>query len=386
MDGDLRTLRAHWTLVGGCVLAILYWCAEAVLHLNIVHGRSLGSVFLPLDDADELWTRAILAALFIAFGVVVDVVSTRLRRAHQEQGRLVEQLEARTRDLAERAKELRCLYGIDGLARRDGATIGEILEQAARLIPASWQYPEIACCRITYQKKEFGETASESSEWRQTSDIVIDGISVGAIEVCYTEARPEKDEGPFLNEERRLIDSVAARLAGIIKQKQGELALRESEARFQRLARTDDLTGLLNRRGWNESLAEEERRAQRHGHSSCVMVADVDGLKETNDRDGHEAGDALLRRTAACIQGAVRDVDNVARIGGDEFAVLAIECDAATAETIAKRIEDAWLAEGIRTSWGIAMRKPTSGLDGAMAEADRLMYEMKAIRRTTPSA
>lgn len=378
-------LRTHWSLVSGCVLAIAYWFVEAILHTSIVHGVDLSSSLLPLDDPEELWTRVLIAVMFVVFGIVVDVVLARLRRVHQERGHLVEQLEARTHDLAERAKELACLYGIDELARKEGATIEEILEGTARLIPSGWQYVEIAEGRIVYEGKVFGGKMPRKAERRQTADIVIDRTSVGSIDVYYTEAMPEKDEGPFLKEERKLLDSMAARLAGIIKRKRAERALRESEERFEQLSRTDGLTGLLNRRGWNESLAEEERRARRHGHLSCVMIADLDGLKETNDRQGHAAGDELLRRTAGCIQGAVRDVDKVARIGGDEFAVLAIECDEDTAGTIAKRIENAWLAEGIRASWGTAMRKPGSGLKGAMAEADRLMYEMKATRRTSHS-
>ena len=232
----------------------------------------------------------------------------------------------------------------------------------------------------------FGSKMPRKTEWRQAADIVIDRTSVGSIEVYYTKAMPERHEGPFMDEERHLIDSMATRLAGIIKRKRAERALRESEERFQRLSRTDGLTGLLNRRGWSECLADEERRAQRHGHPACVIVADLDGLKETNDRHGHAAGDELIRRSAECIRRAVRDVDKVARIGGDEFAILATECDENTADRITRRIEDAWSAEGIRASWGTAMRKPGSGLKGAMAEADRLMYEMKEGEKEDASA
>ena len=385
VSGKKRILLAHWSLVGGCVLAVAYWLVEAVLHANMIHGEDLRSALLPLNDVDELWTRALMAAMFVAFGMVVDVVLARLRRVHRERGSLVEQLEARTRELSERAKELACLYGIDELARSDGATIEEILEGTVRLIPSGWQYPEIAEGRIVYEGKEFGARSPKKTEWRQAADIVVDKTTVGSIEVYYTEPMPERHEGPFLKEERDLLDAMATRLADIIKRTQAEQALRESEARLQRLSRTDGLTGLLNRRGWNESLAEEERRAQRHGHPACVIVADLDGLKETNDRYGHAAGDDLIRRSAECIRGAVRDVDKVARIGGDEFAILAIECDETTADRITRRIEAAWSAEGIRASWGTAMRKPDSGLEGAMAEADRLMYEMKDEDREAAS-
>ncbi len=168
----------------------------------------------------------------------------------------------------------------------------------------------------------------------------------------------------------------------ISERKRTERALRESEERFEQLSKMDGLTGLLNRRGWNECLTAEEERARRYGHPSSVIIADLDGLKETNDAHGHKAGDDLICRATHCIQGAVRGVDKVARIGGDEFAVLGIECSEENACAILKRIEDALSAEGVRASWGMAMRNPSSGLKGAMAEADRLMYEMKAKRRT----
>lgn len=386
MSRKRRLLPAHWSLVGGCVLAVTYWLVEAILHTGAIHGEDLTAALLPLDDVDELWTRVLIAAMFVAFGFIVDVVLARLRHAHQEQGDLVEQLEARTHDLAERAKELACLQRIDELAGREGATIEEILEDTAALIPSGWQYPDIAGGRIVYEGKEYAANAPKKAEGRQAAEIVIDKRSVGLIEVYYTEAMPERYEGPFQEEERSLIDSIAARLAGIIKRKRAEEALRESEARFQRLSRTDGLTGLLNRRGWNECLAEEERRAQRYGHPACVIIADLDGLKETNDRRGHAAGDELIRRSAECIRSAVRSVDKVARIGGDEFAILAIDCDESAADTMRRRIEAAWSAEGIRASWGMAMRDSDSGLQGAMAKADHRMYEMKEERRRHLSA
>ena len=167
----------------------------------------------------------------------------------------------------------------------------------------------------------------------------------------------------------------------ITHRKQTELALRKSEERLQLLAKTDGLTGLLNRSGWEECIAVEERRAQRSHVPSCVVVVDLDDLKKTNDLHGHKAGDDLIRRAARCIQGAVRDVDLVARIGGDEFAVMGIECGEGGANTILSRINDSLSDAGIGASSGMAMRTANPGFDGAMAEADRLMYQMKAERR-----
>ncbi len=88
------------------------------------------------------------------------------------------------------------------------------------------------------------------------------------------------------------------------------------------LAHTDSMTGLLNRRAWDELCATEQIRHHRFGDHLSIIVVDLDGLKQINDSRGHAAGDALIQKAAAAITRAVRTVDLVARTGGDEFAVL----------------------------------------------------------------
>ncbi len=171
----------------------------------------------------------------------------------------------------------------------------------------------------------------------------------------------------------------------ITHRKQTELALRQSEERLQLLAKTDGLTGLLNRSGWEECIAVEEQRARRSQLASCVIVVDLDDLKKTNDIHGHKAGDELIRRAAHCIQGAVRDVDMVARIGGDEFAIMGIECGEDGANAVFRRINEALCNAGVGASSGMAMRESNPGFAGAMAEADQSMYKMKAERRRNRS-
>ncbi|MDK1028238.1 MAG: PAS domain-containing protein [Anaerolineae bacterium] len=167
----------------------------------------------------------------------------------------------------------------------------------------------------------------------------------------------------------------------ISNRKRTELMLRESEKKFQELSRKDGLTGLLNRRGWEESIAGEESRARRYEHQTCIIILDLDGLKEINDKYGHSAGDDLIIRTAECLQSTVRAHDKVARIGGDEFAILGVETGKQVSETIIKRINETLSSDGVSVSWGMAMRKSSFGLKGAIAEADALMYKMKAKRR-----
>jgi diguanylate cyclase (GGDEF)-like protein len=88
------------------------------------------------------------------------------------------------------------------------------------------------------------------------------------------------------------------------------------------LSRTDELTGLLNRRGFLNELRRAIARARRHGETGIVIYGDIDRFKEINDRYGHACGDAVLREVGRVLAGAVREVDVVARLGGDEFAIL----------------------------------------------------------------
>ena len=94
-------------------------------------------------------------------------------------------------------------------------------------------------------------------------------------------------------------------------------------------AMTDGLTGLFNRRGWETLLAKEYHRCQRYGYPASLFSIDLDDLKFVNDGQGHAKGDELLRRAAKTLMSVSREADVTARIGGDEFAILAVECDQA---------------------------------------------------------
>ena len=109
------------------------------------------------------------------------------------------------------------------------------------------------------------------------------------------------------------------------------------EDTLQRLSITDPLTGLPNRRHFEQRLGEELARATRHDHPLALMLLDLDGLKRVNDTSGHDAGDDALRAVARALQGTRRTTDVAARTGGDEFAVLAPNITGSEAETLAER-------------------------------------------------
>lgn len=131
--------------------------------------------------------------------------------------------------LRERVKELTCLYGLVQLVERPGLSLAEILRGAADLLPGAWQYPEVAAARITldenvYATREFVEGAQV-----QKAPLVVGGRRRGSVEVAYIETRPALDEGPFLREERSLIDAVARQIGLIVERRQAE----EEQARLQ---------------------------------------------------------------------------------------------------------------------------------------------------------
>ena len=157
-------------------------------------------------------------------------------------------------------------------------------------------------------------------------------------------------------------------------------------ASLAKAATTDPLTGLLNRRGFQHAFDRELDRARRDGVPLAVIIADLDDFKQLNDRLGHMGGDMALERAAGAISRTTRTMDTAARIGGEEFAILAPEAvslDAfSLAERIRTRIETTF--EGTAASVTISAGVASFPGDGSSAEelfhaADKAMYKAKAL-------
>jgi hypothetical protein len=121
------------------------------------------------------------------------------------------------RALNERVKKLNCLYSITALRQKAGLSLTEILQGVVDLLPPSWQYPEFACGRIILNGDEFVSGNFHKTQWRQVSEIIVNGKSIGTVEVFYLEAKAQLEEGPFLKEERSLIDVIADLLGEIVE-------------------------------------------------------------------------------------------------------------------------------------------------------------------------
>ncbi|MFW6196539.1 MAG: PAS domain S-box protein, partial [Thermoplasmatota archaeon] len=123
--------------------------------------------------------------------------------------------------LGERIKELKCLYSIENIIRRN-EDLNTILEKIVEIIPPSWQYPDVTSALIKYKDKVFQTENFEETEWMLEKDITVDGKKVGKVEVSYLEEKPEEDEGPFFKEEIDLIDSIASHIGSFIEKKRAE--------------------------------------------------------------------------------------------------------------------------------------------------------------------
>jgi signal transduction histidine kinase len=116
-------------------------------------------------------------------------------------------------ELRERIKEITCLYGIARVVAQPGASFDEIIQEIVELLPPAWLYPEITCARIQLNGRSYVTQGFREARYRQVSDIIVRDEKIGFVEVSYLEKRLTLDEGPFLAEERSLIDSVAREVA-----------------------------------------------------------------------------------------------------------------------------------------------------------------------------
>jgi len=177
--------------------------------------------------------------------------------------------------------------------------------------------------------------------------------------------------------------SVAGSLVHVLRSRNDDLL-----ARLYGAARTDLLTGLMNRQGFDERFELELERARRSAQPVALVLADIDGFKELNDRFGHPVGDAALAAVGRVAGGAVREIDTMARIGGDEFAAILPATDADGAFELAERLraEISDLGgddgESLTMSFGV-VEFPRHGQtpETLIHAADRALYEAKALGR-----
>ena len=157
---------------------------------------------------------------------------------------------------------------------------------------------------------------------------------------------------------------------------------REIEEKLQHLAASDALTGLANYRRFMEVLTEEMNRSQRTGRPFAILLLDLDGMKQINDRHGHIVGNLVLNRLTQVLLSCGRNIDTAARFGGDEFAMLLLDTDGKAAQQVAGRVMKQLAADQEAPRMTVAIGIGAYPSDGETIErlleaADRALYQMK---------
>jgi diguanylate cyclase (GGDEF)-like protein len=178
-----------------------------------------------------------------------------------------------------------------------------------------------------------------------------------------------------------LIDSLVRRVRRIARE--SALIARERAelmATLAEVARTDDLTGLPNRRAWDEALDRELSRAKRDSTPVCIGIVDLDRFKDYNDVHGHQAGDRLLKQLAAAWGAELRATDVLARYGGEEFALALAGCDIDDATVLVERLRAATPADQT-ASVGLVRWDGSESAETLFGRADKALYEAKETGR-----
>ena len=210
------------------------------------------------------------------------------------------------------------------------------------------------------------------------------GLSAAvALPLCYADeargvieflSRGARYPEPELMEMMETLTALIGRFFTIVTERE------ELRGKLERSALTDELTGLPNRRAWEQGLQRELSRAERTGESLCVALVDLDDFKGYNDEHGHPAGDALLRKVAVAWTACLRPTDLLARLGGDEFAVALSAQPLESARSVVERLRKA-APHPMTCSAGLTTWRPGETAHQVVSRTDRALYEAKRTGR-----
>jgi signal transduction histidine kinase len=158
-----------------------------------------------------------------------------LRSVEAEHQKAREHLELAAHALRERVKEINCMYSISEFAEREGLSLDDVINLIVDAIPGAWQYPDVTCARVTVDGLEYKTDNFRLEGDAQSQVISMEGLPAGQVEVRYLEPRPASFEGPFLKEERSLINAIASRIGEIVEKRRVDTAIAASHAKNRAL-------------------------------------------------------------------------------------------------------------------------------------------------------
>jgi PAS domain S-box-containing protein len=239
-------------------------------------------------------------------------------------------LKQRTIQLNERVKELNCLYSITSLSEEAQPGLDQLLQAVVELIAPAWQFPEVACARITLEDREYATANFTQTAWRQTAEIVVDGAVVGTITVCYLHDLQEGEEGPFLLEERKLINEIAERMGYMIQRHWAAARIAEYQEQLRSLASELALTEQRERRRIAQALHDQV------GHMLAGIKFKLGELRDSQQ-------DPLVSETLELLEQAIRSSRN-----------LTYELSPPVLHELGLGAALEWLVHQLRANYGIA--------------------------------
>jgi diguanylate cyclase (GGDEF)-like protein len=315
-------------------------------------------------------------------GVLVDVLMGRVRaraRAARSRAHLLEVVAATAHDLSrhttsEAAGSVICRAAVEAVGANSASLWQPTSDGRGLVMTATTLAGEPGAVLSFVGPRSEEAEAFISGEQRIGVEalfepLILDGVTVGVLAVVWSADRQSLP----VEELGQVMDLLAL---------EGSLALERAEtlSRLQRVARTDDLTGLANRRSWDEHLRREIEWAKRSGTPLAVAILDLDHFKQFNDRHGHPAGDRLLKEVSASWERAIRATDILARYGGEEFALLMPATEAEEAFAILERLRSA-MPSTQRVSAGLVSWGGDEDDASIVARADAALYAAKAAGR-----
>ncbi len=391
----LVTPEGHWIDVNPALCDLLGYSEEELLRLSVT------DVTHPDDRATTLNRRQRRLAGHVfpsriekryvrADGGIVRVAvsSTVVRDSSGRPLYSVSQIE----DVTERVRAQEALAEAEERFRRafDDAPIG----MAIVGLDGRWLRVNARLCEITgYDEDEL--LARRFVDVTHPEDVDknaenIDNLSAGRVRSIRIEKRYVRPSGEivWVNISSSLIVDADGKPLHLVSQIEDVTERRRADARLQEMADHDPLTGLLNRRRFEEERARAVGRLGRHGGEAALCLVDLDRFKEVNDTFGHKTGDDVLIAVASALKSRLRATDVVARLGGDEFAVLLLDVDAERAESVADELVSA--VRGLRITSGPHELSVTAsaglvlfgsgravGDEEALVAVDRALYRAK---------
>lgn len=249
--------------------------------------------------------------------------------------------------LSERVKELNCLYGITKMVAVEDVSLAEITKRTTELIPPSWQYSDITCARIRLNGHDYKTMNFKETIWKQSAEITVSGQKSGEVEVYYLEEKPELYEGPFLKEERELIEGISVLLAKTAERQKAEQFVREQQQMIRELSTpvmpvSDRLLvlpiiGTIDSRRARQLTMELLRSIREH--RAKVAVLDITGVATV---DSAVANHIIQTVQAARLLGAIVIVTGLSPQNSQTLAGLGLDLSRVkTAGDLRSGIEEA---------------------------------------------